>query len=190
MARILILFGTTDGHTRKVANAVAEDLKALGATAEIVDARKVPKTVRPDGYDAILVAASVHAGGFQGSVRRWVRRNAAELNSKHTGFLPVCLGVLEKRPQAHSDLERIRDRFLKQTSWHPETTHFVAGALPYTRYGFFKKWVMKRISAKAGGGTDTSRDYEYTDWAELNRFVSDFAIQRRLVAKNLVSRKL
>ena len=27
--------------------------------------------------------------------------------------------------------------------------------------------MMKRIVAKAGGDTDTSKDYVYTDWADL-----------------------
>ena len=39
----------------------------------------------------------------------------------------------------------------------------VAGALLYTRYNIFKRWIMKRIVAKAGGDTDVSRDYDYTD---------------------------
>ena len=33
---------------------------------------------------------------------------------------------------------------------------------------------MKRIVAKAGGGTDTTRDYEYTDWNDLRAFALEF----------------
>jgi menaquinone-dependent protoporphyrinogen oxidase len=58
----------------------------------------------------------------------------------------------------------------------------VAGAVPFTRYGWFKKWVMRRISAKAGGGTDTSRDYEYTDWNDVRAFVNGFAAAHELRA--------
>ena len=32
---------------------------------------------------------------------------------------------------------------------------------------------MKRIACKAGGDTDTSRDYDYTNWAALDRLVGD-----------------
>jgi menaquinone-dependent protoporphyrinogen oxidase len=38
---------------------------------------------------------------------------------------------------------------------------------------------MKRIVAKAGGDVDTSKNYEYTDWADLQAFVDEFV---RLVA--------
>jgi menaquinone-dependent protoporphyrinogen oxidase len=49
-----------------------------------------------------------------------------------------------------------------------------AGALLYTHYNFFIRWMMKRIVATAGGDTDTSRDYEYTDWNDVRAFARDF----------------
>jgi menaquinone-dependent protoporphyrinogen oxidase len=53
----------------------------------------------------------------------------------------------------------------------------VAGAVLYTQYPWLKKWMMKRIVGKAGGGTDTTRDYEYTDWNDLRRFANEFVGQ-------------
>jgi menaquinone-dependent protoporphyrinogen oxidase len=35
------------------------------------------------------------------------------------------------------------------------------------------RWYMKRASRRHGGSTDTSRDHEYTDWAQVERFASD-----------------
>jgi menaquinone-dependent protoporphyrinogen oxidase len=34
---------------------------------------------------------------------------------------------------------------------------------------------MKRIASASGGDTDTSRDYEYTDWRDLGDFADRFA---------------
>jgi menaquinone-dependent protoporphyrinogen oxidase len=34
---------------------------------------------------------------------------------------------------------------------------------------------MARIAKRAGGGTDTSRDDEYTDWDEVESFAAAFA---------------
>jgi menaquinone-dependent protoporphyrinogen oxidase len=34
---------------------------------------------------------------------------------------------------------------------------------------------MRRIAAKAGGDTDVSRDYEYTDWNDVRDFAVGFA---------------
>jgi len=35
--------------------------------------------------------------------------------------------------------------------------------------------LMKHIASKEGGATDTSRDHEYTNWAEVDQFAVEFA---------------
>jgi menaquinone-dependent protoporphyrinogen oxidase len=66
--------------------------------------------------------------------------------------------------------------FENETGWHPAQVALFAGALPYTRYGFLKRHLMKKIAGDKPGslGTDTSRDYVYTDWNEVSRFTEDF----------------
>jgi menaquinone-dependent protoporphyrinogen oxidase len=47
--------------------------------------------------------------------------------------------------------------------------------LLYTQYGFFKRWIMKKIARDKGSpDTDTSRDYVYTDWDSVRRFAEEF----------------
>jgi len=50
-----------------------------------------------------------------------------------------------------------------------------AGALLYSRYNPFLRVLMRLFSAAAGGDTQTSRDYDYTDWAAVERFAAGFA---------------
>ena len=172
MPRILVVYGTTDGHTAKVAGALAEALQQSGAATDIYPA--TDSAPAPHAYDAVMVAASVHAGGYQRSVRRWVRTHAAALATKPTAFVSVCLGVLQHEPEVERDLQKILDDFIAATGWRPGVTKLVAGALLYTKYGWLRRLAMKRIVAKAGGDTDTSRDYEYTDWNDLRRSAGDF----------------
>jgi menaquinone-dependent protoporphyrinogen oxidase len=174
MSRVLILYGTTDGHTRKVADVLAATFRDEGCRVEVVDAERAAP-LQLDNYDGVIVTASIHIGGYQGSVRRWVRAHAAWLSRMPTAFLSVCLGILEQRPEAQREVERIMQNFLNQTGWQPTTTMPVAGAVPYTRYNWLKKLVMRPIVAKAGGDTDTSRDFEYTDWDALRAFARSFA---------------
>jgi menaquinone-dependent protoporphyrinogen oxidase len=173
MARILIVYGTTEGHTARVAGAVAETLHRTGAVVD-VHAADDPAPA-PDGYDAVVVAASVHAGRYQRAVRKWVKAHAAVLTRKPTAFVSVCLGVLQHDPKAERDLRAILDRFVSETGWKPAVSKFVAGALPYTKYGWLQRVIMKRIVEKAGGDTDTRRDFEYTDWNDLRHFAADFS---------------
>ena len=56
-----------------------------------------------------------------------------------------------------------------------ELTTQIAGALKYTQYDFFKRIIMKMISKKEGRTTNTSQDYEYTNWNLVKEFVNRFA---------------
>jgi menaquinone-dependent protoporphyrinogen oxidase len=175
MTHILIVYGTTDGHTRKIAQVLAEDLRARRCSVNIVDAAGPLWRLSPVSYDGVVVAASVHIGDYQRAVTRWVRMYAPLLNGMPTAFLSVCLAVLEHRTEARQEIIRIMERFLARCGWRPNVTKMVAGAVPYTRYGWLKRRMMKRIVAKAGGDTDTTRDFEYTDWNDLRNFAHDFA---------------
>jgi menaquinone-dependent protoporphyrinogen oxidase len=121
------------------------------------------------------VAASVHAGGYQKSVRSWIRAHGAECGAKPTAFVSVCLAIRSTQPKEREQATAFPRRFLDLEGWHPQLVKVVAGALPYTRYSFMTRWIMKRIAAQAGGDTDTSRDYEYTDWQEVRAFADGFA---------------
>ena len=174
MSRILVVYGTTEGHTAKVADAIAETLHRIAVVDVTAADAGAPA---PDGYDAVIVAASVHVGRYQRSVEKWVRVHAAALSRKPAAFVSVCLGVLQRDPKVQQDLQAILDRFVATTGWRPTVVKFVAGALPYTRYGWVQRLVMKRIVAKAGGDTDTHRDYEYTDWNDRRHFATDFGLR-------------
>ena len=56
----------------------------------------------------------------------------------------------------------------------PGIVKTVAGALPYTRYGWLKRWLLRRIVRQHGGDTDWTRDFEYTDWDDLRAFAHSF----------------
>ena len=176
MPRILVLYGTTQGHTRKVANAIGDTLRTSGLDVDVVHVDETKPD--PSRYAAVIVAASVHEGGYQKPIVKWIRAHAAALDRLPTAFVSVCLAILSKNDAGRKEAEAIPQRLLAATQWHPSTVKVVAGALLYTQYNLFVRWMMKRIVARAGGDTDTSRDYEYTDWDDLRDFAAEFG--RRL----------
>jgi menaquinone-dependent protoporphyrinogen IX oxidase len=44
----------------------------------------------------------------------------------------------------------------------------IAGALLYTKYDFMKRFIMRVITKRAVGDTDTSQDFVYTDWDQVS----------------------
>ena len=63
------------------------------------------------------------------------------------------------------------EAFVAETGWTPAVRHPVAGALASLEYNFLVKLVMKRIARHNGASTDTSRDWEFTDWPAVDGFV-------------------
>ena len=79
----------------------------------------------------------------------------------------------EKRARFSADVQKVIDKFTEDTGWRPARVKPVAGALLYSKYNPLVRFVMKRIAKEAGGTTNTSRDYEYTDWVTLDHFVDE-----------------
>lgn len=178
MTHILVAYGTTNGHTAKIAAAVAAKLGLLGAQVDVRTGEDaLTEHLHPAEYDGVVVAGSLHNGAFQRPLVHWVGVHHRELNERPTLFLPVCLAVLQTDPASKAELAASVERFLTHHGWRPTLVKPVAGALVYTKYGWFTRWIMKRISAKAGRDTDTSRDYVYTDWKALDRIVESFYCQ-------------
>lgn len=171
--RVVVLYGTTEGHSAKVAAAIADTLRGERLEVDVVDAA----AAAPDAaaFDGALVVASVHAGEYRREVLDWTRRHARTLNAVPSAFVSVSLGALQDDPKVSLDLQAIRARFLEKTGWKPAATLSIAGALMYSRYSLLTRLMMKRIAAQAGGDTDTGRDYDYTDWKALARFTRRFA---------------
>ncbi len=178
MSKILVLYGTTEGHTATIAASIGGALTGLGFEVDVVQAGTLDP--QPSAFDGVIVAASLHAGRYQKAVRRWIRAHCSELNAKPTAFVSVCLAAASKRPAAIAEVDAIITRFAQQVGWTPTITKAVAGALLYTKYNVFIRWFMKRIAAAEGGDTDTSRDYDYTDWNALRAFAGEFG--RRVTA--------
>lgn len=170
--RVLVVYGTTEGQTRKVAERIAERLHEHGPAAEVFDSTALPPDLQVDAYDAVIVAASVHQYRHQASVVHFVTANLAALSARPTAFISVSLAALAE--DSRTEAQSYVDRFLEETGWQPTETLLVAGALLYTQYDFFKRMMMKFIVATHGGPTDSSEDYEFTDWDALSRFVDAF----------------
>jgi menaquinone-dependent protoporphyrinogen oxidase len=172
MNRILVIYGTGEGQTRKIANTIGDTIRANGLDVDVIQAGHMDPD--PDQYAGVIVAASVHVGGYQKPVSEWLRAHVDQLGRMPTAFVSVCLSILSKNEAGRKEAEAIPQRFVDGVHWHPTVVKIVAGALLYTQYNFLTRWIMKRIVASAGGDTDTSRDYEYTDWNDVRAFAIEF----------------
>jgi menaquinone-dependent protoporphyrinogen oxidase len=186
MKFIGVIYATREGHTAKIAARIASGLHARGFTAGLFDVKEEGPVIDLQRCDAVVIAASVHLGKHEKEMVDFVREHASRLGTIPSAFISVTLSEAgverqnatpEERAAFAADVKYVIDRFLKETGWHPKLIKPVAGAILYTKYNFLVRFVMKRIAKKSGGDTDTSRDFDYTDWASLDEFVKELAAQ-------------
>jgi menaquinone-dependent protoporphyrinogen oxidase len=155
----VVFYASVEGHTARIAERIALRLRERGVSVNVRTGDTAPEEWAR--YDGVIVGASVHYGRHPARLAKQLPRDPAQ----RTAFFSVSLTA---NPQ-------YAERFLRQAAWRPHLTATFAGALRYSRYGLFKRWVVRLFAAMGGHDTDTSRDYEYTDWGAVDAFASAFA---------------
>ena len=170
--RALIVYGTTEGQTRKIAGRIAERVRELGYEAQLQDSSAISENLQIDEFATIIVVASVHQHVHQETVTAYAMAHRDQLNAKFTGFVSVSLSAALERD--HLQAQTYVDRFVAETGWRPNRTLVMPGALRNTSYDYFKQQIVKHIVMKGSGPVDTEHDYEFTDWEALSKFVDLF----------------
>ena len=177
MLDVPILYATTEGHTRRIAEHLAGTLRSHGLDSRAIEVTS-PEAEAIDWscVRAVALAASLHAGAHQPAAADFVRRHLAELSLRPSLFVSVSLSICSSRPEEVAAARRLAQEFPDELGWHPMRVACVGGRLAYTKYGFVTRWMMRRIAAGAGGPTDTSRDYDLTDWGQVQALAEELAL--------------
>lgn len=171
MSRILIGYASTYGQTRRIADTLAAALRRAGHEVELADAMiAAPPPV--EDYDAVVLGSRVQFGVHARPILDYIIDHRAALDAVPSYVFSVSMAAAGN-PAA--DPAGYLEKLFAVTHWRPRAAVAFAGALPYRSYGWLLRFAMKMISRRAGHATDTSRDHEYTDWLQVQRFVSDIA---------------
>ena len=186
ICEVPVFFATSEGQTRRIARRLANVLHDLGFESCALDVAG-PNAAALDWQQVhgAIVGASIHAGKHQRAAARFVRSHAADLTRVPSAFVSVSLSAASKNAKEVEAAEKLAGAFPVSCGWTPARIASVAGRLAYREYGFFIRWVMKWIAKKEGAPTDTSRDYELTDWAEVDKLAREMA--RRIRARAAVA---
>jgi menaquinone-dependent protoporphyrinogen oxidase len=169
--RVLVVYHTVEGHSRVIAERLADAIRAGGFVAELYSVERAPRTL--EGYTAVAVGGSVHVGKHHKNLIAYIRGHQAELSNLPTALFSVSLTAAQHDEASQAQAASYVSDLATATNWEPDIVGVFGGALLYTQYGFIKRRVMKMIAGKQGGDTDTKRDYDYTDWAAVDHFGED-----------------
>jgi len=181
---VLIVYATREGHTARVAKRLASTLAARGVISVVEDAEAHPHAVDPERYSAVVFAGSVHFGRHAPSLVSYVESNRAALAALPNVFVSISMSeaiahytgaTSAQRTAARARAHEAADAFTVRTHFRPAHVQLIGGGLPYTRLRFFTRQLVRLISARQGGPTDTSRDHDLTTWSALET-VADIVV--------------
>lgn len=186
MSNIAICFDPENRQYQDIGTAIETTLLAAGYKAAIFDISngQSPPIVF---YDGIIVIGPIHAGHHSKHLRHFIKSHHVGLSCLPNAFFSVSLSAAGDEQQ-QADAARVRDAFLSEVNWSPDQKACIAGDLPYRKYGFFTRWLMKWIVRRAGEDTDTSCNFTYTDWedlAEQTRAFADFVQQCQTTTRTI-----
>ena len=173
MPSILIVYASTDGQTRKIAERLQSTLADRAIEATLADIGRVQDFNLAD-FDGLIAGASVRYGSHDPRMARFLDNNRSVIERIPNAFFSVNLIARkpEKRDLAGNKYLR---KFLEQLSFEPEHVEIIAGKLDYPRYRFADRVMIRMIMKMTGGPADGKSVIEYTDWAQVDRLADRMA---------------
>lgn len=170
MSRMLVVYASRYGQTERIARRIAQRLEAHGHEVTLSSARRPPSRLDPAGFAGVVAGAPLYGQRFPSYLRAWLRRWRPQLAGRLLGFFSVSGAAAGDDPAAHAKVAQLRQGLYERVDLHPPLSADFAGAIPYSRYDPLTRRLMRWIVGRSGGDTDTSRDFEYTDWAAVDAF--------------------
>jgi menaquinone-dependent protoporphyrinogen oxidase len=168
MSTTLIIYSTTDGHTRKICERLKLLLEQSSETVTLVPVEEAVR-VDPKNFERIVIGASIRYGRHSPKVVDFIKRNVLTLENRPSALFSVNL-VARKPQKSAPDTNPYMRRFLKTIPWKPQTAAVFAGKLDYPRYGAFDRLLIRMIMWVTGGPTDANAVVEFTDWSKVDAF--------------------
>ena len=171
----LIIYSSTDGHTKTICKRIINFLKD-GNIARLVSLNEA-KNLDLSGFYKIIIGASIRYGKHSEDLYKFIELNKNILDEKESIFFSV--NVVARKPEKNTPYNNpYIKKFLKISKWKPNKIGVFAGRVDYPSYRLFDKYIIKFIMFITNGPTDTSKSYEFTDWLKVEEFAKELKLAR------------
>ena len=170
MSKFIIIYSTTDGHTKKICQRI-KDFLTDGNLVELLSLED-SKKVNLSNFEKIIIGASIRYGNYSQELFKFVNLNKNILDKKKSVFFSV--NVVARKPGKNtSETNPYVKKFLKKSKWIPKKINVFAGKVDYPNYNLLDKYIIKFIMFITNGPTDTTQSYEFTDWSKVKDFTEE-----------------
>lgn len=168
MAKILIVYSTTDGHTLKIGHFLQQVLEQKKHQVELVSVNDA-KNADLRLFDKIVIGASIRYGKHSPHIYQFIKKHQHLLESKASAFFSVNLVARKPDKNLPGTNPYVR-KFLKQITWQPKEVAVFAGKIDYPAYSVFERQIIRAIMWITKGPTDPKTVVEFTDWEQVKAF--------------------
>lgn len=169
--KVLILYGTIEGHTAKVARFVEEWVTSAGHETELVDADEAAK-ISFEGVDAVILAASVHQRRHPKNFEASLLAHREDLAARPSLFLSISLSAAF--PEGQDEAQDYLTEMKMRTRFEPTRESLVAGAVQASKYDYFAMQVIRHVVLRGRDVDPQAGEHCFTDWDALGNEVADF----------------
>jgi len=168
MANILIIYSTTDGHTREICLRLQKVIENTGNQVTLVDIANAA-AIDLESFDKIVIGASIRYGKHSPAIYAFIKENSQRLDRKPNAFFSVNV-VARKAEKNTPETNPYLKKFLKQITWQPKMLAVFAGKINYQLYSFRDRTMIRFIMWMTKGPTDPNTNIEFTDWDQVEEF--------------------
>jgi menaquinone-dependent protoporphyrinogen oxidase len=172
--KLLLIYGTTEGHTRTITESMATTATEMGVEADMFDSADFTEPLRHWRWDAAIVGGSVHQGHHQTSLRNFALANFTRLNSLPSAFFSVSLSAAVKDDSHQQEACLCATTFVQEVGWKPLEIACFAGAIKNDEYDYFKRMVLSLLARQLEPGIVSAHDVVYTNWIQVETFTKNF----------------
>ena len=169
--KFLLIYATTEGHTRKIVEFVASQLKELKHEVELLDSARRLLDLEISAYDAVIIAGSVHQRKHQETVTNFIIAHRGQLEKLPVLLISVSLSIAFD--SGDEEAQNYVDMLVDYTGFKPTSRLLVAGALRFDEYDYFMEQIVEFVVLK--DQENISSDKEFTDWSQLTEDIAGFA---------------
>lgn len=168
MAKVLILYSTTDGHTIEICKRIKQTVESNGDEVKLADL-KDGAGLQAGTFDKIVIGASIRYGKHQPLVSKFIADHQEILEAHPNAFFSV--NVVARKPEKNTpETNPYLQKFLRKISWQPQNLGVFAGKIDYPNLGFVDKNMIRFILWMGKGPTDPTVAVEFTDWGKVEEF--------------------
>ncbi|HWQ65709.1 MAG TPA: flavodoxin domain-containing protein [Methanospirillum sp.] len=155
-ARILVAYGTRNGSTSGIAEAISKELESMGYVTTVAEMKTVSSLT---GYDAIVIGGPLYMGRLISDVSSFVKKFSNTLVS-----MPIAAFAVGMAPVSEdsSKIGAAHDALLHSLSpLSPKVSTIFAGSLDPSKLSFIARKMTEFVKSPTG---------DHRDWDTIATF--------------------